>query len=449
MADPRTLPPELLEAKGAQSLAGGGVIQQSPPGQIGPDLPRSPTQQAAPASVSGNLAASIGNIIQTGSANPAPAPAPAAAGGAVKATLINPQTGEKVVVDSGSQQAQQYFGQGFQLYSGDQAAQPGAAGAGAGAGSVPGLPKEQTQKNPQDVGYLREQAAKTRSEIFSGVYGYTPDEWQDLPPSTQRQLRNQRIQGLVNQLGNINDAIQVAKEEEQNARQTSLDQLNTYLQYGVLDQLDEATLSNLSASTGLDAKALKVISEQKDPPELRSVDGNLYAVQWNPDTGAYETTLVVRGGGASGGGGGGGGGSSSGGGGGGTGDVSFDVSEDTGSAPKPVKVYDAETGAYLRTELVPGVKGDSVLVDQETGAYKEKGGGQIKPFDLSSESFGPPVIPSSSDKLFLQYAEQVGVKKLTQTERDKFFKLKAGESVDEDSGGNSSIIQSYIQSLPE
>ncbi len=35
-----------------------------------------------------------------------------------KATLVNPKTGQKVVVDSGSGQAQNYFGQGYVLYTG-------------------------------------------------------------------------------------------------------------------------------------------------------------------------------------------------------------------------------------------------------------------------------------------------------------------------------------------
>lgn len=46
---------------------------------------------------------------------------------ATKATLINPKTGAKIVVDSGSQTAQQYFGQGFVLDTGKVAIQPGSA----------------------------------------------------------------------------------------------------------------------------------------------------------------------------------------------------------------------------------------------------------------------------------------------------------------------------------
>lgn len=49
---------------------------------------------------------------------PTPTPAPAQNTGGQKATLIN-QSGNKVVVESGSQQAQQYFGEGYKLMTPD------------------------------------------------------------------------------------------------------------------------------------------------------------------------------------------------------------------------------------------------------------------------------------------------------------------------------------------
>lgn len=267
-------------------------------GQYTPVAPSLSGGSKAPEDVS----TKIKNLISNG-AGPATTAAPAAAPAATSptanmATLINPTTGDKQVVESGSQAAQQLFGQGYQLMGADgNPTGTAAAPATTPTSSVPGIPSTTTSEpTVGSVEWLRNQANMTRSEAFNAVYGYTPDEWQDLPPGTQRYLRNLRVQGLATQLGNLNSAIEVARQEELDARQTSLDTLNMYLQYGVLDQIPEGDLQKLVSDTGLSLEAVKAMAEPTaQPPELRQVGSNLYSIQYNPETGQFDSQLVISG----------------------------------------------------------------------------------------------------------------------------------------------------------
>jgi hypothetical protein len=227
------------------------------------------------------------------------------------ATLINNTSGDKRVVEVGSAEAQELFGQGYELMgSGVQESSTPSVEGSTTAPVVP-EPSSITQAAPSvgSIDWLRKKSNATRSEMFSLVYGYTPDEIQDLPPSEQRYLRNLRVQGLKAELGNWQDAIEVARQEDLDARSTNLEKLNLYLKYGVLNELEDSELQGLAASVGLSADAVRAMGvEGIEPPELRSVNGNLYQLQFNPESGTWESSLII--GKSSGGGGGGGGGSS-------------------------------------------------------------------------------------------------------------------------------------------
>jgi len=267
------------------------------PGQIERDIATQNQQAPAPGGggdPAADFSTSLGNIIQTGSS------------AAQQATLMNPQTGERQVVDVGSPEAQQLFGQGFVLQGAD--GQPTADASASVDVNLSGDGRPGDPSGPPDrLSFLRSEGDRIRAQAFSSVYGHTPDEWQDLPPSTQRQLRNQRVQGLAGQLGNINSAIQTVKEEMETTRDTALENLNLAMQFGVTDQMDADELQKISDELGLSPDVIKSFGSQTEPPELRSVGGSLYAIQFNPETGAFESQLVI-GKPASGGGGGGGGG---------------------------------------------------------------------------------------------------------------------------------------------
>ena len=251
-----------------------------------------------------DISQQLSNIVQTGTAAPQPVSDPTGP----QATLVNPDTGERRAVSVGSQDAQQLFGQGFVLEgaggqpAGVQAPGTSAQASGTESAATGGASLESTiQQSPQGpdrISFLQGEANRVRGEAFSAVYGHTPDEWQDLPPGTQRFLRNQRVQNLARQLGNFNSAIQTVKEEMKTTRETALENLNLAMQFGVVDQMDDATLATLQASTGLSADVIRSFGSQPEPPELRSVGGNLYAIQYNPETGAFESQLVIGGGGS-------------------------------------------------------------------------------------------------------------------------------------------------------
>lgn len=156
-------------------------------------------------------------------------------------------------------------------------------------------------KAPDRISSLRTQADQARSDAFQAVYGYTPDDWQNLSPEAQRRLRNERVQGLVTKLGNLNSAItaaqaeeQAAKTDAQQAHDNALSTLNTYLQYGVIDSVPSDQLSQLASAAGMSTDALQKISKKASAGELKEFNGNLYQVSTGAD-GNVALKLVMAG----------------------------------------------------------------------------------------------------------------------------------------------------------
>lgn len=190
-------------------------------------------------------------------------------------------------------------------------------------GSASGATTAAAPSRTDQISTLRKKVADVQGQAFERQTEYTPENLRNLSPAAQAELRRQRVTALSGEMGNYNAAIEILKEEEEAAktdaekeRTYALQSLNTYLQYGVLGSLSEEDQTALAESAGLDTNALKAISEAAaagEPPELREVGGNLYALSWNAETGAFDTQLVLaKGGSGSGGGGGGGGGGASG-----------------------------------------------------------------------------------------------------------------------------------------
>lgn len=150
---------------------------------------------------------------------------------------------------------------------------------------------------------LRTEAEALRKQAFEQVYGgVTAEEFQNLDPAAQRRLRSQRVQGLVGALGNVNDAINFAIKEEEDAkadtqlaRENALETLETYLKYGVTDSVPEDQLNQLATAAGLSPEAFKEMAsaaEAGEPPELREVGGNLYSLSFDPESGEWISKLV-------------------------------------------------------------------------------------------------------------------------------------------------------------
>lgn len=226
-----------------------------------------------PAPPETKMASALSNIVKTGTVT-----------GETKtpmATLTNPTTGDRKAVAVGSQEAQQLFGQGYNLEDSKSVSPILSA-------PETKLDASAAAADTSRISFLRGEAQKTRSEMFEAVYGYSPEEWNSLSPDAARRLRNQRVLALEKQLGNINSAISVAKEEEEvvkdqqeKDRKNALDVLNTYLEYGVLDSIDDVTLSTLSSQAGLNSDALKAMSARTEQGELKEFDGNLYSITYD------------------------------------------------------------------------------------------------------------------------------------------------------------------------
>ena len=301
--------------------------------------------ETATAAKTTSLSDSIGSILKTGSAT------------ASMATLVNPTTGDRQAVAVGSQDAQKLFGEGYILETAGESPEAKAAAAAeatasATAGATTSVSGEivlptTTTATGYDLGSLRANAQRLRQEAFSTVYGYSPDDWANLDPAAQRRLRNQRVQGIVGELGNVNAAIEMLKEEEKQARENAVDNLNLYLKYGLIGQLSGEELDAIAEQTGLSADALKTIGEQEEPPELKTVGGNLYSIQRNPETGQFDTQLIIQ--------------KSTGGGGGGGGAATSDFDEwyDEYVAPDP---YSWFRGAGYGT----GAEGEEEFLSDET-----------------------------------------------------------------------------------
>lgn len=239
--------------------------------------PPAPTQdQKAPAKPKSTLPQSLQNLVATGSASPK------------MATLVNQATGDRQAVAVGSAQAQILFGQGYVLEQtpptgGTQPTQPTA-------------PAPTAPAAPDKLGQLQGEASRIRKEAFTSVYGYTPDEWQDLMPETQRQLRSQRVQDLAGQMGDVTAAIAQVKEETRTAKEDALNTLNAYLEYGVLQSLPEDQLSTLASQTGMSLDALKKIAvKTEERPKLEQVGSDLYEITWDEATKSYKSKLFLRG----------------------------------------------------------------------------------------------------------------------------------------------------------
>lgn len=240
----------------------------------------------------------VSSILQTGTSTP------------TQATLINPTTGDRQAVVSGSEQAQQLFGQGYVLE-----ASPGVPVEGAVTATetvteeapdvtttTTGTEVITTSDTQSRIDSLRGEAEVLRSQAFEAAYGFTPDEWANLDASAQRRLRNQRVQGLVASLGNVNAAITQAQAEEEAAKadaqtekENALNTLNLYLEYGVVDSVGSEVIASLAETAGLDASAIVAMSESANMPALEQLGSDLYQVEFNPETGLWETTLVQSG----------------------------------------------------------------------------------------------------------------------------------------------------------
>src|SRR5574343_23808 len=294
----------------------GGYTSQLPTGtqltldrNLPTPVPQAPQPQPQPAPAQ-NVQQAFSNIIQTGKAT-TPPPTQTAPQQQM-ATLVNPKTGDRKAVPVGSQEAQGLFGQGYILEN--QAPSTSTATVNTNINNqTTNQVQQQTQKQPASrIPFLRGEADKVRQEAFTTVYGYTPDEWQNLYPEAQRRLRNQRVQGLAGQLGNLNSAIQQAQQEEasaksetQKARANALDTLNVYLKYGVLNKLSLADKQTLASTAGCATDALDAIAEQSDakPVELKTLGADLYQVSY--DENGQPSVKLLASGKSSGGGGGG------------------------------------------------------------------------------------------------------------------------------------------------
>lgn len=170
-----------------------------------------------------------------------------------------------------------------------------------GGNTAPGAPAQASYAD--QIATKRQEAARLQTEAFTTATEYTPTELRNLTPGQQAELRRQRVTAIAGQLGNVQAAIASLKDEEtrattaeEAARSKATDTLNTYLKYGILDQIDPTELEALGAASGLSSSALEAIAAQAstgEPPELREVGGNLYSVSWNPETGTFDTNLVV------------------------------------------------------------------------------------------------------------------------------------------------------------
>lgn len=244
------------------------------------------------------------STIQTGSPNPQ------------MATLINPQTGERTdpPVIVGSEQAQQLFAQGYVLEG-----SPGTPSAGArsattgrvfsGSENVLATLEASTQPDPfkqaqTRLSFLQNQKEQLRQQAFASTYSYSPEEWENLSPAAQRRLRNQRVQGLLGAVGNVDLAISQIETELKTQKTEAVDAINFYLNNGALGLIDDEKLSQLAANAGLDASALRGISDPELEWELKQLGSDLVAVKFDSGTGDMEKkTLHTSGSGSSGGGG--------------------------------------------------------------------------------------------------------------------------------------------------
>lgn len=239
-------------------------------------------------STGASLQSAIQNIVRTGSATPAASttsPTTPATTTTRMATLVNPTTGARQAVAVGSQDAQRLFGQGFVL----ETATPTAASTTAPTTTTT-TATTAAETTPSRISLLRSRAQQTRADMFNAVYGYNPEEWENLPPESQRRLRNLRVQGLAAELGNYSDAIRTAQEEEaaartqaQQDRENALATINAYTNANVLDQIPEAELASLASASGLSTTALQAMGRSAEHAELMEFDNNLYSVTYDED----------------------------------------------------------------------------------------------------------------------------------------------------------------------
>lgn len=266
-----------------------------------------PTKPAAPATPAATaFRSATSNLVRTGSLSGTPAPTSSAPAQKM-ATLVGAD-GTRKAVAVGSADAQNLFGQGYKL----ETAAP-AAGAGAtpttpatGATTTPTTPAATATTSYADrKAGLRKQLADLENEQFVRTTEYTPEELRNLTPGQQAELRRQRVTALSGQLGNITAAIQTVKDEEETAksdadkaRSNALETLNTYLKYGVLDQISPEEQTQLAADSGMNPAALKKINDAAlagDPPEIREFDGNLYEVVLDAATNSHSLKLIKAG----------------------------------------------------------------------------------------------------------------------------------------------------------
>lgn len=278
-------------------------------------------QPAAPAATPAATAfrSATSNLVRTGSLSGTPAPTSSAPAQKM-ATLVGAD-GTRKAVAVGSADAQNLFGQGYKLETAAPAAGAGAtpttpATPATSATTTPATPAATATTSYADKkAGLRKQLADLENEQFVRTTEYTPEELRNLTPGQQAELRRQRVTALSGQLGNITAALQTVKDEEDaakseqdKARTNALETLNTYLKYGVLDQLSAEEQKQLATDSGMNPAALKKINDAAaagDPPELKEVGGNLYSLAYDTASGTWKSTLVQSkpvssGGGASG-----------------------------------------------------------------------------------------------------------------------------------------------------
>lgn len=242
-------------------------------------------RNAVPTNPAGsNPTARMASVIQTGTQAPK------------QATLINTTTGDRKAVVVGSQDAQQLFGQGYVLEQspGVPVASAQRAPQAPAPAPTPTPYASPFQSNQDRIEKLRTQAGAVKQNAFEAVYGMPEEEWNNQPPSMQRELRRQRVMTLSGQLGDIESAIRVAQDEIKTAKEEATNTLNSYIQFGVLGQIEDAELQDLASRSGLSVTALKSLANKKEPPELRSgAGGSLYAVAWDPDKGEFSIDTLI------------------------------------------------------------------------------------------------------------------------------------------------------------
>lgn len=161
-------------------------------------------------------------------------------------------------------------------------------------GSLAGAAPTRTDQ----ISTLRQKAADLDTQAFERATDFTPS---NLTPSQQAQLRRSRVLALSGEKGNYLAAIETlkteeaaAKSEEEKKYNRALDIMNSYLEYGVFDQLTSEEQTALATTVGMSEAALKKISSAaaNKPQELKEFNGNLYSITYD-DKGKPVMTLVM------------------------------------------------------------------------------------------------------------------------------------------------------------